>query len=90
MTNNMMAWIAKREGYCCLYKMIRHYDGLSSTSAAKRLGVAAKTVNFWRARIRTGECLCMQTCDDPILNPKGVTAPQKTPEPPSEGDGNAG
>jgi len=97
MANNLMNFLALTSGYCCTYGFIRSFDRESSTSVAHRIGIATKTVNAWRERVRQGQCICLELCANPptpVRNPDAALAAaddfaSKSQDPAPEDDGSS-
>ena len=82
MSQNLMQQLARYEGYCCVYKYIKSFDGLFATDVAFRLGVAPITIRKWRRRIARGKVTCghgATGCKGCIYNNPANKPPQNTP-----------
>jgi len=55
---SLMRMLCLAEGACCPYAYLIATGDLSSKQIADRLGVAPRTVRYWREQVRKGRCTC--------------------------------
>lgn len=70
---SLMRTLCLAEGACCPYAYLIATGDLSSKCIADRLGIAPRTVRYWRGQVKKGKCKCEGSGDCYLANPSSTS-----------------
>lgn len=58
MSRDLIVKFAKHRGYCCMYAFFKTNKSKRTQALADELGVNRRSVQKWKAKLRSGKCDC--------------------------------